>query len=181
MRSASITWSAVSLKWCLGALFLLVAVNLPYRYAEFAGETLGDGSEVRPNSSAAYSYQTHAIFGGWPWRYVTLLSPPEPGQPIHWASATWSLDALLSNLVVALTVVAAVTLLACLSLRVVTVAAWAVALLAISWGLYHSHQDRAVAERLVTHATVYRSAVVPVWVTRFVPSFGLRPARGFAA
>lgn len=179
MRSASITWSAVSLKWCLGAWLALVVVNLPYRYAEFAAETLGEanaGSSFDSyQTNAIYdSHQTNAIYGGWPWRYVTLASP-EVGQPIRWASATWAPAALLSNCVVALTVVATITLIVCLSQQVATVLVWAASLSAVSGGLYQAHQDRAVAERLVSHAAIYRSAVVPIWVTRFVPSFGLRP------
>lgn len=180
MRSASITWSAVSLKWCLGTCLALLVVNLPCRYAEFAAETLGEagtGSSFDSyQTNAIYdSHQTKAIYGGWPWRYVTLSSPPEAGRLIRWASATWSFAALLSNFAVALTVVATITLIVCLSQQVATVSLWAASLLAVSWGLYHSHQDRVVAERLVNHAAIYRSAVVPVWVTRFVPSFGLRP------
>ncbi len=175
MRSASITWSAVSLKWCVGSLFAFVVANLPYRYGEFAPETLGDDSEFRPNSSMAYSYQTDAIYGGWPWHYVSLPSPSPPTESLRWASATWSFEALLSNFAVAFVAVAAVTLIVSLSLRAATTVAWGLALLAIGWGVAQAHRDRTIAERLMTHATVYRSALVPVWITKLVPSIGLQP------
>lgn len=171
MRSAAIAWSAVSLKWCLGTWLVLVAVNLPFRYVEFADEFLGESIASFPPDS----HRTNAIYGGWPWQYVSLTSPPAVGQPVHWAAATWSLTALLSNFLVAAVAVATVTLLVSWSQRFATVLVWAAAFAAIGWGVYHSQQDRAVAQKLARHGMVYRSAIVPVWVTRFIPSIGLRP------
>lgn len=159
------------LKWCLGTCLAFIAINLPYRYGEFADETLGELSFT----TLLECHQTNAVYGGWPWRYVTLTSPPEPKEPVPWADASWSFIALLGNLGVALAVVTAVTLLVCWSQQLATISVWALSFAALGWGLYLSHQDRTVAERLAKGAMVYRSAVVPVWVTRFVPSFGLQP------
>lgn len=159
---------AIALRFGFSVFMLFVALNLPWRFGEFASETVGEISESNSTLHLRSVAEINLIRCGWPLVYAEVVSSPlDSSESLRWL--TWSGASLFGNLTIAM--IAAV-ILACLAyvsryFAVVTIGLAAL-ILANSWHQAFRH-DQALAQTLAPEGVVYRTAFLPIRLARIMP------------
>lgn len=159
---------ARALRFGFSILAVFVALNLPWRYGEFASEVIGE----QPDSNSSLYLRSFAnpglIQSGWPLRYVSVVQSLEsPESSMDWRF--WSSINLVVNLTIAIVAMLFVAALAYVW-RYLAVAAIVVAL--FCWGYFcreDFHRDQRLGQVLKADGVVYRSAYIPIRFARLMP------------
>lgn len=158
---------AIALRFGFSVFMLFVALNLPWRYGEFASETLGELSESTSTVHLRSVAENGTIHCGWPWRYAEIASPyaQPPDQWRHWSTL-----GLCGNLGVA-TIAALVTAgLAYCSRYLAILGLVGTGLFVVVHGRQELLRDQRQATTLQAFGVVYRTSYLPIRVARLMPS-----------
>jgi hypothetical protein len=165
-----------ALRFGFSILVLFVALNLPWRYGEFASEAVG---EIVENSSILHlrSVADNGLIRcGWPLVYAEALSPyGESSLSFH--SIEWSALRFFGNLAIAIVATVVIAALAYLSRYVAIIAISLVGLFLANSVHQSLNRDQQLTRVLESHAMVYRSSNLPIRVARLMP---LRLQREFS-
>ncbi len=159
---------ATALRFGLSVLMLLVALNLPWRYGEFASEAVGEINESDSSLQLHSVVDNGLIRCGWPLLYAEVSMPLDASSmPVRWN--VWSLTNLFGNIASAVVIVVAATALTYFS-RYLTI--FAIALVGLFFGnsLHQSiRRDQQFAQLLHPSGIVHRAAYLPIRVARIMP------------
>lgn len=160
--------TTTALRFGFSVFALFIALNLPWRFGEFAAEALGEITESNSTLHLRPVIEAGAIRCGWPLLYAEVVAPQfDASAPLRWV--TWSTQSLVGNAAIALLVTAIVAGLAYLS-RYLAIAAIVSAALFFTNSLNkESQKDEALTKTLVPDAMVYRTAFLPIRIARVMP------------
>lgn len=168
MEKSQINATAIALRFGFGAFVLFVALNLPWRFGEFASEAIGEISESNSTLQLVSVAEINLIRCGWPLVYAEVTtSPLDSTESLRWI--TWSGASLVGNLAIAIIAAAVIAGLAYLS-RYLAVLAIGLATLVLANSVHQaSRHDQALTKALVPRCMVYRDAFLPIRLARFMP------------
>ena len=157
-----------ALRFGFSILMLFVALNLPWRYGEFASEAVGEIAE----SSSILHLRSVADNGlvrcGWPLVYAEALSP-YGDSGLSFQSIEWSALNFFGNLAVAFVSAVIIAAMAYLS-RYFAIIAIALVTLLLANSVHQSlARDQRLTRVLEPYAMVYRSSNLPIRVARIMP------------
>lgn len=168
MEKSQATSSGTALRFGFSIFVLFVALNLPWRYGEFASEVVGEATE----SNSALYFRPVADNGlircGWPFIYAEVLTAyGDSSMPVRWN--VWSILGLVGNIAVASVVTMIIAGIAYLSRYLAIIAVALIAIL-LSSSVHESfRRDRQLTEVLQPFGMVYRSSFLPIRVARIMP------------
>ena len=168
MEKSQIGGTATALRFGFSVFMLFVALNLPWRFGEFASEAVGEINESNSTLHLRSVADTGLIRCGWPLVYAEVAASPfDSIDSLRWIN--WSSASLVGNLAIAMVATVIVAGLAYLS-RYFAILTIALATIILANSLHQAfRQDQALTRTLALHGIVYRSALLPMRVASIIP------------
>lgn len=160
--------SATAWRYGFCTLMVFVALNLPWRYGEFAAEAIGEIAESNSTLHLRSVAQNGMIRCGWPLLYAEVSSSVDNSDAsTHWNA--WSGLNLFGNLAVAVIASLVIATLAYIwhYLAMITLAFTG---LFLANTIHQNYQrDQQLTGVLQTSGMVFRSSYLPIRVARVMP------------
>lgn len=168
MEKSQIGAGAMAVRFGFSIFMLFIALNLPWRYGEFASEVIG---EIAENNSTVHLHSVSdygLIRCGWPLLSCSVTSAHGDSDPST-VTNTWSGMNLIGNIGIAMVATVVIATLGYLSRYLAFVSLALVGLFFTSSLHQDSRRDQQLADALQRHGIVYRSSHLPLRVARILP------------